>query len=522
MTFRERVIRASDRGTAVLLAVLLLGSVLAFGGAVWWFRPFMILLSFGSAALQATKFLLLGRMPILKSPLAFSWLAVLALAASQLVALPPTLARWVSPASHAIYSTGVVSELVERDDPGVELPQPANARSPVSLDRSATLRWLVGAAACLAIFWSVSHFTDRLNRLYLVIGCLIAAFLMNGALGIVQASCGATGLMGFIQPGQAPAWGPTWDDLLDSPGVGVARPVAAALRSGELKRPIVIVPDRPAALGTMMGGSGAFLALASLALPLAMAVLLTLIAPGGSRESLTLRLRQSGQGSLVILMVLLLAPSAFLVGMAAGPRFAWPFLASLAVVGLPAALVPGSRASALGFSSGLAIIIVLGAALAVAWPALLGGPPPIEPLSWPSHRMIWTDAAQVLSRFPMVGMGLGGFSTIHPYFKSHDDMTTTALSSLLQFTLESGLAGLGVLVCACLWCLWRLPGAVGRVGSADWTLAQGLIGAAIGFTLWSTVHWAAELPAVAISASALGGAWNRFLAGGVDLFVDRG
>ena len=73
-----------------------------------------------------------------------------------------------------------------------------------------------------------------------------------------------------------------------------------------------------------------------------------------------------------------------------------------------------------------------------------------------------------------------------------------------------------------LWVLYRLPGVIKRVGSADRTLAYGLIGAAIGFSLWSVVHWAVELPAVAISASALGGTWNRWLAGGTDLFVDRG
>ena len=82
--------------------------------------------------------------------------------------------------------------------------------------------------------------------------------------------------------------------------------------------------------------------------------------------------------------------------------------------------------------------------------------------------------------------------------------------------------GLMLLIAAALWVLYRLPRVVKRVGSADRTLAYGLIGAAIGFSLWSVVHWTVELPAVAISASALGGTWNRWLAGGTDLFVDRG
>ena len=96
------------------------------------------------------------------------------------------------------------------------------------------------------------------------------------------------------------------------------------------------------------------------------------------------------------------------------------------------------------------------------------------------------------------------------------------MSSLLQCGVESGAVGLGLLAMAGLWCVCRLPVCLKRVGSADRTLAYGLIGAALGFSLWSVVHWTVELPAVAISASALGGTWNRWLAGGTDLFVERG
>jgi hypothetical protein len=93
---------------------------------------------------------------------------------------------------------------------------------------------------------------------------------------------------------------------------------------------------------------------------------------------------------------------------------------------------------------------------------------------------------------------------------------------LLQCAVESGAVGLGIVGLAAFWCLFRLPVCLKRVGSADRTLAYGLIGAALGFTLWSVVHWTVELPVVAISASALGGTWNRWLAGGTDLFVERG
>ena len=55
----------------------------------------------------------------------------------------------------------------------------------------------------------------------------------------------------------------------------------------------------------MMGRPGAFLALGSLALPLALAIVLHVLSPRGSRESLADRLGHSGQGSLVILLVIL-------------------------------------------------------------------------------------------------------------------------------------------------------------------------------------------------------------------------
>ena len=153
----------------------------------------------------------------------------------------------------------------------------------------------------------------------------------------------------------------------------------------------------------------------------------------------------------------------------------------------------------------------------------MGGQPPVAPVSWESTRLLWTESLPILRDFPVVGTGFGSFGTIHPYAKTHDASSTTAMSSLLQWGVESGAIGLGLLVvgrrsgasAACRSCLKQ-------VGSADRTLAYGLIGAALGFSLWSVVHWTVELPAVAISASALGGTWNRWLAGGTDLFVERG
>ncbi len=153
---------------------------------------------------------------------------------------------------------------------------------------------------------------------------------------------------------------------------------------------------------------------------------------------------------------------------------------------------------------------------------MIGGSSPVTPVSCESAQLLWTDGLTIFRNFPIVGSGFGSFSAIHPYVKTRDASSTTAMSSLIQWAAESGVIGMILLLSALLWILYRLPAVVKRVGSADRPLAYGLIGAALGFSLWSVVHWTVELPAVAISASALGGTWNRWLAGGTDLFVDRG
>ena len=111
----------------------------------------------------------------------------------------------------------MIPDLARADLPSVDLGEPAQVRSPATLDRAATLRWLFGALACLGVFWAVSHFADRLKRLYLVWGCVLAAFLLNGALDLVQITGGVEGLYGCLRPGAAPVWAPSLSDLLDSP-----------------------------------------------------------------------------------------------------------------------------------------------------------------------------------------------------------------------------------------------------------------------------------------------------------------
>ncbi len=523
MDVRQRIVAMTDGVIAVALTALVLGSVLCFGGAVWWFPSAVTGLTFLMVVARLVQLLVQGRMPMLKSPLTFLGLLVLALGMVQLVSLPARLARWVSPVAHEVYGTGTWSRLVLADDPTAVLPTPAEVRSPATLDRGATLHWLVGAAMCLAIFWTVSHYVDRLGRLYWVWGTVAAGFLLNVALGVVQISGQTEGLFGFVLPERANAWGPTVDDLLESPVPAALHRLVSPERAekGELEK-VLLIPDRPFLFGTVMGGPVAMLAMGSMALPLAMAIVLHLLAPRGSREGLGERLRHSGLGGLAVLLVTLLAAGAFLGGLIAGPWLCLPFALAVAVVGLPTAAVPGNRWSAIGLTMFLLGAIGFGATLTATWSVSFGGQPPVASVSWEAIRLFWTESLPILRDFPVLGTGFGTFRTIHAYFKTQDVSSGLVMSSVLRCGVEAGWAGLSLIAAAGIWSICRVFGSLRRVGSADRALAYGLIGAALGFSLWSVLHWTVELPAVAISASALGGTWNRWLAGGTDLFVARG
>lgn len=522
MELRLRIIAATDRALITALVALVLGSGLCFGGAVWWFPPALAMLAFLMVLGRLVQCAVEGRMTLLKSPMTPLGLLALALGVAQLLPLPGPVARRLSPVAQEVWATGTWDRLVRQDDPEAEAISPAQIRSPATLDRAATLRWLVGATACLAVFWTVSHFVDRRRRLFWLLGSVLAIFLLNTAIGIVQLGGGTEGLFGFLMPGRSPAWAPTLDDLSATPSPAALHRLEAPERGATpTVEPIATVPERPYLLGTMMGGPGALLAMGSMAMPLGLALLLHVLAPRGSRESLSDRLGASGQGSLALLLVVLLSAGSFLAGMMAGPWFCWPFAAAIGLVGLPGIIAPGVRWAAAGLTLLLLTALGLGASSVAAWPVYLGSQPPVPPISWESTSRLWSDCRPILADFPAVGTGLGTFPTVQAYFKSQDVPSGPAMSTLLRCAVEAGWAGMALLGLAALWSACRVPSCLRSVGSADRALAHGLIGAAVGFSLWSVLHWTIELPAVAISASALGGTWNRWLAGGTDLFVDR-
>ena len=516
LTLRYKLLTGLDRLLALILTALLLGTALAFGGGVWWARPVIASLAFALVLAWLGRSALAGPWRIHKSPLTALGMMGLMVGVIQLLPWPAALIERVSPRSMAVVSLGMIPELGLRDDPSAEIPPPFLARSPVSLDRSATLRWVVGAAACLGLFVVASHFADRLGKARVIWGSVVAAFLVNVVLGGVQVASLSGGLYGMFTPGSAPAWAPTLEDAMTAPSAMMLRPL------GELDPGGVTLAaahaERPFLVGSLMGGPGAFLGLASLALPLAFGLMLQMISPRGLRQGLFARLRDSGQGSLVLLMLGLIVTGAVLVGVMGGRMAAGACGIGLLLAGLAGTWSSGVR------KTGLAATILVLASLAggVALGECSVVEAPLPKVDWPAARATWAEAIPILRDFPVLGTGLGSFPVVHPYYKARDAARNTAMSSVLQWAVESGAVGVGLLLSAGLWCLVRLPGAIRRVGTADRALAFGLLGSLVGFVSFSCIHWTVELPAIALGASAVAGTANRWLAGGTDLFVDRG
>lgn len=520
MNVRRRLQESNDRLLSVVLATLLVGTTLAFGGAVWWAGPVIAVLTFLFALACLLRIVLQGKMPVLKSPLTLLGFLALALGVLQLAPFPASLATRFSPRSQQVYSLGFDPDRARELDPSIPVPAAANIRSPITVDRAATLRWIASAAVCLTLFWGVAHYTDRLSRLYLVMGCLLAVFFLNTCFVAVQVVGRSNGLYGLYEPGLGPMWAPSTSDLMASPNALLLRSVSGPSPTHPAWGQFV--PDRPFLLGTLMGGPDAYLAFASFGLPLGLAFLLQLIAPRGSREVLTVRLAESRQSGLVVLITILLATSALMVGVLAGPLLSLPFAFGLLLVGLPSAWPTGVRWAGLGLTTLALTGLGTGVLARVVHERLAVSPPPISGVGLQVASKVWTDAWTIARDFPIFGTGLGSFSSIYPSYKTLDETRTTAISSALQWWVETGYVGLAILSAGMLWCLCRLPGAIRRVGTADRALVFGLIGAAVGFSLYAVVHWTIELAAVAVAVSALGGVCNRWLSGGTDLFVERG
>lgn len=517
MCLRLRILRIANLALTAQLIALIAGTALAFGGAVWWMKPTLAVLTFSLAMTSLVRSWLLGRLIVLKSPLTAIGLLMLALAAVQIVPLPGRLASLLSHDSRSAYALGTLPELARGDDSGAATSEIVASRSSSSLDRPATLRWTFGAAACLAVFCVCAHFSDQLKHSTTIWGSVVTVFFIGTTFAIAQLLGGTSGLYGMIEPGSGRPLAPSLADLVSAPGSSLLTPVSDSLVGSPW---VVQRPTKSFLLGSMMGGPASYLAIAALGFPLAFGLMLHTLAPRGSREGLKARLHASNRSGLATLLVLMVAISAPLIGYLSGPILAVPFGLALLLIGLPASWTSGLRGISLVLTVAMVALLSAGVGVGEVW----GRAPGVDQVATSTNlatlKQSWSQARSVFRQFPLVGSGIGSYPTISAYFKASDSTPTTAGSSLLQWCIESGVCGTALVAVAVLWCLIKLPRSIRRVGSADKNLAYMLLGTMACFALVSVAMSTMEVFALALAACAVAGTGNRWLAGGTDLFVE--
>ncbi len=345
----QRLLAGLDRTQAFLITLILVGTTLAFGGAVWWARFALAVAVVLLVASSLVRVALSGKLRLLRSPLGLIGLLSLVLAVVQLAPLPSGLAARVSGRAREVH-VAATGDVV--------------GRSTATVDRPATLRWLGGASAGLALFCVVAHFADRLGHLKVVWGSVVTAFGICTLFGALQLVAQGSGLYGAIVPGRAPAWAPSVAELVETPGTTRLRPTSS--REGE--GPWVLPRPEPAfAIGPLVGGPGAYLALATLGMPLALGLTLQSLAPRGSRERLLVRLREQGGLSRLVLLVMVLIIGSTLVGFLGGPWLGLPIALGVTVAGLASIRGTGVHVAALTLTSVCLLAVVGGTRLGMVF-----------------------------------------------------------------------------------------------------------------------------------------------------------
>src|SRR5262245_61886367 len=174
-----------DRVVAMVLAITTAGSILCFGGQVWWYP--LALAACASLVTLATisRWLIAARGEVPRSPWILIGICMLIIALIQITPLPLHPASGLSPrGSGALARLDAQATGAVRDDP-VLVPE-SQGQVVLSADRSATLRCMTHGLALFAIFCVVATSTDRIQRTKLVWNSLIAGFLLTTAVAVLQ------------------------------------------------------------------------------------------------------------------------------------------------------------------------------------------------------------------------------------------------------------------------------------------------------------------------------------------------
>jgi len=517
---RRRAIAWTDTAQIGALAALVIGSALAFGGAVWWWRPVAVGLATALVALGLVRIMIEGRLQIRFSPIPLLGCAALGLAFAQLAPLPAGIARVVAPEAWSAHAHGLLPSRAAADDPTFTEPEPFGVRAPATLDRSRTLRWLIDAGIGLVVLMTTARMARLMGRTIRIWSLAVAVFALTTLAGFIQLAGGTEGLYGFIRPGQAPVWAPSTLDQLKAPGAAVLRPVGRPVPTGEAGPWVFAKPLESPEFGGWLGGPGPYLAVAALGLPLTLSLLLQTLAPRGSRQPLWDRLAEGQTGAIAGTLLVVLLLGALMAGLIAGSWLAVPIAVGLLATGILPAWSAGQPRVSLGLT--VAALLMLGGGVLAGRGLDDVTEHSIRPIAADRAAAVevWKIAARIVEDFPVLGTGLGTYSRIAPYYKSTDETVLQAGSGLLQWAAEAGAVGLGLVAIAALWGLGRLRRAWSRVGTADRSLAAGLVAAVLAFGTLTTLQGGLELPAVGLLACAVFGTADRWLSGASDLFAE--
>lgn len=505
----------ADGALGVLIVALPAVSLLCEMDLPWRPKPLLPILALCALGIAWTRELGKDTPCLLKSPLGALALAAFGLGVFQLVPLPSTVMKALAPKTREVQSLGFSPQLARSDDPSFVPGADSAARVPITWDRSATLRRLGSAWACLALFVAVSRYADRLRHTVIALCAVIAPFFILTAPAIVEvlsdspkrnSAQNESRVASIVDIGRYPTRYvlERKTDAVGSNGPGYWVPAV------EPRKPFAGIPDGP----------GQYLALGSIALPAALGLLLHLVAAKGGRLRLWERLDDTRMTSRAAMLFFLALAGALIVGLFAPTWLLAPFCIGALLVCIPPSRAAGSPALAGGLT--VLFAIAIGAGAAIRWsvattPDSLFELAAEEPVA---SAQAWKSAAGIISAHPFAGVGIGAIATAIPYYKTTPISSTHAQSTILGWVAETGVAGIVLLVCACAWSVAAVRPAIKRVGAADRHLAFAIAGAGLCALAFATVHWSFESTPPALAFAALAGLWHRWSSGASDLFAD--
>ena len=502
---------------AVPLLLVLAASGLLFGGAVWWFRPLAMMGVSLAVAGGLVRIGCLRSRLFLRSPMLLASLLLFAWATAQLVPLPRAIVRNFAPMSDRVYALGQspANAYAKADTaPAVAI----SSRIPISLNRSEGVRGLLCMAVGLSVFWFVGVWTDRLPKLLLVMGLLVALGMINSALICLQLMDGSTGLYGLFQPDQRMVVGPGWVDIGSAPQMMTLAQLPAAEAQAEPW--MVQRPTGAGLIGMMPGGIVAWACLQSAAVPALFGCLCYLAQRRGSRFGIVERLRDRG----VLTLWLVMAGSLVLTALLIGSIGSMPVLVAPVFGVLLAAFF--------AFRADLEKRVTL-ALLAIFSAGVLGGfaigPAQAGSLDqgfegiwsdWSIYGVFAKDSVRIWRLSGWTGLGLGAYSSVAPYLKQTFVQPSSSVSSLLTLLAELGLPAVAIIGCTAAWAGLRVMTRTLGVDTEHRCLLGAILGSAAGILMGVAIMPGWGLPVLTLLACSMLGLADRCLCGASDLFVE--